>query len=246
MTGNIDLYRQRKPLQGGASYNFDVINANTLQAFYYAVDHWKVHIISMSFGFPKSVKVIRDAIEYARGKQVLVFASASNSGGNRDIAWPAKHDSVICINATDHLGNPYGGNPTYVKDRENLSILGESVAGWKPYDEVKAAEECRSGTSSATPIAAGVAAIVLCILHHCKTEYVAQRDDKERNKRAEAYDEGLESIRQASGMRKVLKMIAGDKERHGYSFIAPWEHLNFTDAHHKHTLVENILRRLER
>ena len=199
----------------------------------------------MSFGFPKPVDVIEKAIDHARNRKVLMFASASNSGGNRGLAWPARHEHVICIHATEYLGNPYDGNPTPDMDRNKLAILGECVMGWKATGEDNPPPEPRSGTSSATPIAASISAVLLCVMLHRKADYVADENPEQQRKKEYDYDQRLRRMRQPDGMRSVLKMLAGDMDRHGYNYIVPYEYLNFDEVEKPHTPIENILKRLK-
>jgi hypothetical protein len=83
----------------------------------------------MSFGFPKldeHLDGIQSAIEEAFQRRVLMFAAASNHGGNKDIAFPANQDQVICVNSTNGQGDPSGFNPSFEQGR-NLGALGEWV-----------------------------------------------------------------------------------------------------------------------
>ncbi|KAK4220862.1 peptidase S8/S53 domain-containing protein [Podospora fimiseda] len=79
-----------------------------------AIDHaattWDVDIISM-----------------AVNKQKIVFAAASNEGGNRTRTFPATHPRVICIHAADGYGNPSKFDPTAIQYRHNFCSLGEHI-----------------------------------------------------------------------------------------------------------------------
>lgn len=117
----------------------------------------------MSFGFTDDSKALEAVIN---NTDTLMFAASSNFGAteSNSIRFPArmKH-KVICIHAADGTGNPTSTNPPEHAQLENFSILGECVPLGKrkdpQTDEVQ--QLYKSGTSIATPIAAGVAALVL-------------------------------------------------------------------------------------
>jgi hypothetical protein len=138
------------------------------KAIAWAANICKADIISMSFGFPEEVlvdgqRVISKAIEQAVGDRnyaILFFAAAANSGANQKEMFPANHDFVISIRGTNPDGVFEDFNPP--PDRDGPAVfgtLGKVVpSAWlRSYD----GEICKSGTSVATPIAAGIAAMVL-------------------------------------------------------------------------------------
>ena len=135
-----------------------------------------------------------------------MLAAASNSGVNprHPFTFPANMRQVICINSTDGFGNPSELNPPAAGDR-TFSIIGEGIrAAWPTrlgVDETKVA----SGTSVATPIAAGIAALVL--------EYARQFGNKawmvENPKRLNHCDE----------MRKVFQYMA--QPHNNYDCLVP-------------------------
>ena len=120
----------------------------------------------MSFGFsedPKNVEFKELLTQEAARKGVLIFSAASKSGANDDIAFPACwRGHVFFINSTDTNGNPSRFNPPRDSKGYNFSTLGDSVPGPMPDSNSEQLEyQIRSGTSVATPIAAGIAALVL-------------------------------------------------------------------------------------
>ena len=115
-----------------------------------------MHIISMSFGFEDKNEAIDDAIEKAFKADKLMFAAASNEGGNKGRSRPSRSSNVICIHACDGKGNKGDMSPSPVKKKDNFTTLGVAVKSrWKKKTVYK------SGTSFATPVAAAIAADVL-------------------------------------------------------------------------------------
>jgi subtilisin family serine protease len=200
----------------------------------YAVDVWKVEIITMSFGFKYSVPEIEKAIDYASAKRVLMFAAASNCGGNSRRTWPARlSEKVFCIYATTGLGNKYPRNPTEQKRAYNFAILGSSVLSWMP---AQSQQKRKSGTSTATPIAAGIAAILIGFVRHPQYSQDVCQEDKEL----------LERLGTVGGMSDVFdRMVGTDGTRDGYDYLCPWNILDASDQHKSAlTMLHDIIRDL--
>lgn len=197
----------------------------------------------MSFGFPRVIPEIENAIEYARQNNVLMLAAASNYGGNRKRTWPARCEDVMCIYATDGDGNKYGKNPTPVSSKDNFAVLGESVeALWPPTSPHGAARRVRkSGTSTATPICAAIAGIVVTALRLNEDSYVSGFAEREQEERREMYRRKLATLGKASAMAEVFKLMVGeDGKRDDYQFIAPWRIFD-EGSRQRSTTLENIL-----
>jgi hypothetical protein len=162
----------------------------------------------MSFGFPplsEDLDCIQNAILAAQAKRIVLFAAAHNSGGLKSIAYPANRPEVICINATDGEGNPSHFNPSAVKGK-NFSTLGEDVLSSWP----GSVQRRMSGTSFATPIAAGIAAIVM--------DYVVQKSQGWSKKDKYVANK----IKTREGVVKVFERHLSRK-RGEFHFLAPWE-----------------------
>lgn len=198
------------------------------------MDKWDVDIISMSFGLRGPVDGVRGAVAKAHGKGKIMFAAASNNGGNSGRAYPADDLDVICVHSTDGEGNKSGFSPSPHEDALNFSILGEEVESSWPQGVDDHGEIVRqmSGTSVATPIVAGIAATVLAFARNF------QGDDggSARHKRL------MKHLKSPRGMIAILKLMV-EKKRDGYDYITPW--WLFKLFRESERIYENICERLE-
>lgn len=179
-----------------------------------------MHIISISFGFPYTIgrlEPIRRAILKANAADVLIFAAASNNGGNEPIAFPACMDEVISVGSTDGLGNisSFTPNPDYGKI---LCVVGECIeSSWPPalLSDPDADLPRKSGTSFATPIAAGVAAMVL--------DYMWTFKD------SKSFKSDIPKLLTKRGMLAVFKthMV---KSYNSHDYLIPWRLFNLRNS----------------
>lgn len=182
------------------SHPFSIFVVIKCRDFSQAID-WAiaqgVHIISMSFGLEERNLLIDRAIDKAFRADKLIFAAASNNGGNKGRSHPAaKSQKVMCIHASDGLGTAGSINPTPKANVNNFMTLGIAIeSSWKGQ------EVWKSGTSFATPVAAGIAANVMEFArYNCSlTEEEQQR---------------LYSL---EGLQAVFESIA--HTRNGYQYI---------------------------
>lgn len=140
---------------------------NVADAITWAAEECQVDIISMSFGYREEVPVggeylISNAILQAMSKRkgrIILFAAGGNSGGNQKEMFPACHPFVIPIRSTNHQGTFQEFNsPPDFRGLDVFGTLGNDVSSaWLQHEDTKV----QSGTSVATPIAAGIAAMVL-------------------------------------------------------------------------------------
>jgi subtilisin family serine protease len=162
----------------------------------------------MSFGLLKDQTDMRKAVLEAHAKSILMFAAASNKGGNFNVTYPAKYGEAICIFSTDGLGSDSIYNPTQMGGSGyHLATLGEGVKSAWPIDlqEGSNFERRMSGTSFATPIAAGVAACVL--------EFTLM-NQKDNNL--------YEKLHRRDQMKEVFAQRLADN-RNGWHYIRPWK-----------------------
>ena len=139
------------------------------QAIRWAVEEQDADIVSLSLGWEQEQsdgenRVISNAISNAlahRNQNLLIFAAASNLGGSKHELFPANHQTVFSIRGTNTKGKHEEFNPS-------LPERGGKVFGTLGL-EVPASNRGReapqyinkTGTSVATAVAAGIAAIVV-------------------------------------------------------------------------------------
>jgi len=184
----------------------------------------------MSFGYESSVPCIEKEIANAYSKRKLMFAAASNFGGNAETAWPARCNNVIPVYATDGLGNKYDRNPTPDDRGEHFAVVGTSLKGcWLPNDKGFTQTKHRSGTSGATPIAAGIAGAVISLMRKEKDHYLSRRGRSSHEGERCSYNDCLDALKTPCGMRAVFRLMSKGK-RDGYDYVAPCSLLDQKDT----------------
>ena len=183
-----------------------------------------VHIISISWGIREDIPSISTALNQALKAGILIFASASNTGANYPITFPARLQGIFCIGSADGLGAPSTFNPPY-EGEEKYSTLGEAVLGACPRnlsDQAGYIAETqtirRDGTSTATPIAAGIAALFV--------DYTWQFVD---GNAAWTYE----------NIRKLFSRMSQATFGKDYRYIVPWS--LFESGREFQIIIKNIL-----
>jgi subtilisin family serine protease len=122
------------------------------QGIVWATDNG-ARVISMSLGGPGATQTLADAVAYAASKGVVLVAAAGNSSSSTPF-YPAAYPSVIAVGGTDSADRLYGWSNygSWV----HVAAPGCNVA---PLRSGGYGTFC--GTSSATPIVAGLAGLVL-------------------------------------------------------------------------------------
>lgn len=116
----------------------------------WAVDHG-ARVINISISGTGESAELRGAIAYAASRDVLVVASAGNSGDERP-QYPAAFDGVVGVAATDAAGTLYDWS-------SRGSWVDLAVPGCSPLPMILGTYAWACGTSFAAPLASGLAAL---------------------------------------------------------------------------------------
>jgi len=187
------------------------------KAIDHAVTQWNVDIITMSFGWKGRVpghEEVFDAVNRAAIEKTLMFAAASNDARSNttSVAAPALWSQVISIFSTDGSGTWSKFNPHKATGHTYIATLGEGVESAVPASLCQGITQRRNGTSTATPIAAAIAALIL--------QFARQSPPPGIPALSEEY---VRSLRRGDVMVQVFKDMGG--EGHGDKVLTPWEFL---------------------
>lgn len=150
-------------------YNIRVLNSEgactaaiSIRGINHAVEK-KVDIINMSLGGAGYNKLYSDAIKKAYESGIAVFAAAGNDGGKLK-SYPACYSAAISVGAVqENKGRAYFSNyGPWVKFSAPGTYLYSTSISNKYSEEIGGAiYQSMSGTSQATPIISGTAAVIL-------------------------------------------------------------------------------------
>ncbi|MEB3185990.1 MAG: S8 family serine peptidase [bacterium] len=116
-------------------------------------------VISLSLGGPDDVRVIADAIRYARDRGALLIAAMGNQGKNVK-SYPAANEGVMAVGSTDEGDRLSAFSNT--GDWISIVAPGDRILSTLPWNGGLRGRRygVLSGTSMATPCVAGIAALV--------------------------------------------------------------------------------------
>lgn len=163
LAANVQILPLKVLAANGVGYDYDIASAVSE-----AADYGMVQIINLSLGGTQSSTAVRDAINKALSKGILVVAAAGNCaqpeacglGMTNPDFYPAAYPGVMAVAASDHYDNwaAYSGHKPYVflaapgglPDDQIISTLPvwKNSYGWQ------------FGTSLATPLVSAAAALV--------------------------------------------------------------------------------------
>ncbi|HEX2172845.1 MAG TPA: S8 family serine peptidase [Dehalococcoidia bacterium] len=134
-------------------------HSDLAEGMIWAANHG-ARIINLSLGDPgpseQDIQTLKAAIKYVQDKGVLVVAAAGNeaSSGN-PIEYPAAIDGVLAVGATDSYDQRayFSNYHPYV----GVAAPGVNISSTVPSGDYRAL----TGTSMATPIVSGIAALIL-------------------------------------------------------------------------------------
>lgn len=173
-----------------------------VQAIRYAVDNG-ARLINVSAGSTASSEAMREAVDYAYARNVLIVAAAGNRPEARP-NYPAAFDRVLAVAAVTASGEIAGFSTfgAFVDiAAPGVNVLSASTAG---NDRVRR----ESGTSVAAPLVTGAAGLVLALQPEASVDRLSElllntsvdigppgRDDKTGAGRLSVYDAVLAALR---------------------------------------------------
>ncbi|KAH8889149.1 subtilisin-like protein [Thozetella sp. PMI_491] len=184
---------------------------------------WDVDIIVLSLGFEHGDDLINQAITGAFSRNKIIFAAASNSSSvvpDKRVAYPARiRGHVLSIRSATGQNVRSSASPFPSDGDENFMILGEGIeAAWPSALNGGASTRHVSGTSFATPMAAGIACLIL--------EFSIQRAGRSGNNVSK---ETADRLWTTGGIRKIFRHLSSVDDR-SLNFdgrmICPWKLFN--------------------
>ncbi|CAD7799080.1 Cell wall-associated protease [Chryseobacterium aquaeductus] len=175
--------------------NGDERDKDVANAIKYAVDNG-AKVLNMSFGKPVSPgkNIVWDAFKYADDKGVLLVKAAGNE--NEDVAehlaYPTNFknitdaapfvDNVLVVGASTNRNNELRASfSNYNKKMVNVFAPGEEIYSTVPNNEYS----YQQGTSMASPVVAGAAAVLLAYMPNLKPAQIIEALVKTSNASAE-------------------------------------------------------------
>lgn len=142
-------------------------NLNAAKAIYYCVKK-KTKVINMSFGSDDYSVVLKDAVDTATSKEIILVAAAGNSSrdlgaANPILVYPACYARVMCVASTGKLdqlssfSNYQSG--TYQSPFVRIAAPGDEIYSTVPTGIIAK----KSGTSMAAPHVTGAVALILSL-----------------------------------------------------------------------------------
>lgn len=171
-TGALGIAPESKILPIRISINREVHGVGLEEALAFATAHG-AKVISMSFVSPELDPIEAEALEAARAADIVLVAGVGNLPRDKTVRYPAAHPSVIGVGAVDRNG-----------DHADLSVTGDKVELSAPgigimSPAIAAKDPSRyragSGTSQATAVVAGAAALVRAKYPQLTADQVVKR-----------------------------------------------------------------------
>ncbi|GAA1080038.1 type VII secretion-associated serine protease mycosin [Kitasatospora arboriphila] len=132
-----------------------MVSGNLAECLRYAVDHG-ARVVNMSISGSSAEAGVRDAVKYAVEKDVVVVASAGNTGGDHPVEYPSAFPGVVSVGAVDQQGNIWSksnSGPEVTLAAPGVDIYSATAKSSSSYGK-------GNGTSGAAAYVSAIAALV--------------------------------------------------------------------------------------
>lgn len=126
------------------------------EAMYGAIDDYDCDILNLSLGITSEFQTLKEAVEYADKKGVLIISAVGNAGTS-GIIYPAIYDTVIGVGSVDMSGS------IYYRSNHNKSVFLTAPGVNVKTTGNTGGYTTATGTSFATPHVTAAAAVLLGI-----------------------------------------------------------------------------------
>jgi len=155
-------------------------------------------VINMSLGGGGFSETLQSAVEYAQDQGALLVAAAGNAGEN-SVDYPAAYDACLAVSALDEdgsLANYSNYGPEIEIAAPGTDVMSTTTTERDSYERL-------SGTSMATPVVSGCAALAL-------SQWNLTNDELRSHLKATATDVGLTAEQQGDGQVDAAAAVETD------------------------------------
>ena len=181
-------------------------------AINYAIAHG-AGVISMSLGDGAASLPVRQALQHALNRNIVILASSGNSGdlpsaqaqGHAPLSFPADYPGVLSVAAVNQNGAPAGFSS------DNLSVQVAAPGVQVPAQGQDGGYWLVSGTSPACALAAGVAALIRSVYPALPPQWVGYAiTSTTSNRPAAGYDDkvGFGTVDAAAALAAAARISA--------------------------------------
>lgn len=195
--GNSTLINGRALNEDGSGSTSDIADA-----IQWAADQG-ADVLNMSLGGGGYTDTMKNAVSYAYDNGVLIICAAGNDGQN-SVSYPAAYSECMAISAVDSNENL----ASFSNYGSEIELAAPGVDVLSTTTDARGSYEKLSGTSMASPVAAGVAGLAFA-------QWDVTNADMRSHLKATAEDIGLSSDQQGSGQVDANAAVTTDPANTG-------------------------------
>lgn len=126
-----------------------------INAIYAAVDDYDCDVVNLSLGMTEDTPAMKQAVEYAAGKGVIVISAVGNDGTST-LNYPAAYDCVAGVGSVDKTG----AVPDFSQKNDSVYVVAPGVSIYGPSYASNTGYAKGSGTSFSSPHVAAAAVVL--------------------------------------------------------------------------------------